>query len=439
MVHQSLTYRYLMQVQRNQYFPMRATDKTGDITGGGTGSALLSLQDMEDMQGRRFQNPKPKVHGNRWTIRVTQMVFEDGGWKTTRPRVDLGPASMSFRAAQKEAAEKVRPLNQGLQSLGAGVSFEHYVNTVYIPVELKLMQSTTRGRYEGILKNYLLPHFKDVLLRDMTTLKLQTYISGLASSKLAHASKDKIRDVLSSVLGSAVRYKSLIQNPAAELRLPPRAEGIKVKPHITAKQFDELLDLIAEPYASMIYVATLTGLRVSELAGLKWNDVHEDSITIDERYCRGDWAAPKSKASNATVPALPEVIQRIHRLKTLTVRIGGGRGGYQTYKAVKSDAPDALVFQGVRKGTPIHDGNILRRHLRPAGKKMGIPWLNWRCLRTSFATLLKEKGVHVRDASALMRHSKTSTTLEIYQQTTDAHQRTAIDMLAGVARSRMVQ
>ena len=52
----------------------------------------------------------------------------------------------------------------------------------------------------------------------------------------------------------------------------------------------------------MVYVAVYTGLRVSELVGLKWGDVQGLSITIDERYCRGDWGAPKSEASNATIP-----------------------------------------------------------------------------------------------------------------------------------------
>jgi integrase len=268
-------------------------------------------------------------------------------------------------------------------------------------------------------------------------LRLQGYISGLAKEKLAHESKDKIRDVLSSVLARAVKYKCLIQNPAAELMMPPAKKGKTVKPHTTEQQFNALLDLIAEPYASMIYVSTLTGLRVSELAGLRWNDLQAESITIDERYCRGDWGVPKSDASNATVAVLHEVIERMHRLKSLTIRVGGGRGGYQTYKAVKSTAPDALVFQGVRSGKGLRDNNVLSRHIKPAAAKLGIPWVNWRCLRTSFATLLKDKGVHVRDAQALMRHSRVTTTLEIYQQTTDAHQRSAVQKLASVA-SRMV-
>ena len=82
-----------------------------------------------------------------------------------------------------------------------------------------------------------------------------------------------------------------------------------------------MLALIAEPYATMMFVAVYTGMRVSELIGLRWRNVHEDSITIDERYCRGDWGAPKSEASNATIPVLPKVIERIQRLKTLTLLI----------------------------------------------------------------------------------------------------------------------
>ena len=44
---------------------------------------------------------------------------------------------------------------------------------------------------------------------------------------------------------------------------------------------------IPEPYATMVYVAIYTGVRVSEFAALKWNDVGFDAITTDERFCRG--------------------------------------------------------------------------------------------------------------------------------------------------------
>jgi hypothetical protein len=72
-------------------------------------------------------------------------------------------------------------------------------------------------------------------------------------------------------------------------------------------------------------VAVWTGLRVGELIGLKWDDVGTDSLTVDERCCRGDWDAPKSEASNATIGVESCVIDRINRLKLLTVEVRVGR------------------------------------------------------------------------------------------------------------------
>ena len=74
----------------------------------------------------------------------------------------------------------------------------------------------------------------------------------------------------------------------------------------------------------MLFVAVYTGLRISQLTALRWEDIHADSITIDERYCRGDWAAPKTEASNATIGVDRGVIERMHRLKLLTVEVRAG-------------------------------------------------------------------------------------------------------------------
>lgn len=86
----------------------------------------------------------------------------------------------------------------------------------------------------------------------------------------------------------------------------------------------------------------------------------------------------------------------------------------------------------------MRDNNILCRHIKPAGEKLGIGWVNWRCLRTSHATRLKNAGVHVRDAQSLMRHSKASTTLDIYMQVGDNSQREALAKLESIAGTNTV-
>ena len=165
-------------------------------------------------------------------------------------------------------------------------------------------------------------------------------------------------------------------------------------------------------------------MRISELCALKWENVQdgdEPTITIEERYCRGDWDIPKSEASRATISVNGCVIDRLQRLKGLTIKVKAGFGT-RIYEASK-DTPEGLVFPSVRDGKPMRDNNVLSRHMRPAGRKLGIGFVNWRCLRTSHVTWLKMAGADVKDAQAQMRHSRASTTLDIYQQFTPESQR----------------
>jgi integrase len=123
------------------------------------------------------------------------------------------------------------------------------------------------------------------------------------------------------------------------------------------------------------------------------------------------------------------VIERIHRLKLLTVEVKAGHA-IRRYKLVKSDGPGDLVFQSVKDGKPMRDNNILTRFIKPAARNLGLDFVNWRCLRTSHATWVKMAGADVKDAQAQMRHSRASTTLDIYQQFVPESQQRAVDKLS---------
>jgi integrase len=337
---------------------------------------------------------------------------------------------MSFRDAQRAAREEEGKLNQSAVVAGSGVLFREFVITTYMPTVLPLLASGTQGSYRGMINKYLLPAFADTCLGTITKLSLQRYFSGLASN-VHHETIVKIRTTMSSIMQAAVKYDFLSKNPVKGLGLPPDKNGRMAKPYLTPQEFNRLLQLVAEPYSTMLYVAVWTGLRASELIGLKWRNVHADSISIEQRYSRGDWSVPKTKASAATIGVEPQVIQRIERLKKLTVSVRAGRA-MRHYRVVKTDAPDSLVFQSVQDGGPMDDHNVLQRHIRPAARKLGL-YVNWRCLRTSHATWLVQAGADPKSVQGQMRHSRISTTMEVYAQIVPAQQRQALAKLTAFA------
>jgi integrase len=346
------------------------------------------------MAKRRFQNPKPFREGNWWWIHVREDQFSDGRLKRKQKRIKVAPATLAEREARKVAEEMLRPMNQGLELIGSATEFRAYVDGVYRGNVLPLLASTTRSNYQWVLDKYLIPTFGDRMLRDPNIMMLQKYFSGLRKN---HTTAMKVKDALASVLSIALRFGLLSKNPLVGVQIPSPRVGKRTKPHITPEQFDALVNLISEPYSTMVYVCVLAGLRVSELVGLKWEDVHTDSLTID------------------------------------------ARGARKTFKLVRSDAPGDLVFQSLIKRGPMSDHNVLSRHIKPAAHKLGIGWVNWQVLRRSYATWLVEAGADPKAVQAQMRHSRASTTMEIYAQFVPTAQRRAVAQMMGMVTARMAK
>ena len=385
------------------------------------------------MARRRFQSPQPFKEGQFWWLRVWD-TNQAGSRK--RQRIKLALASMPVREVAKIAEEKLRPVNQGLALTGSAMNFHEFVTSTYIPTYLPLLSSSTQDSYRGVISRYLAPRFDRLCLRELTRLTIQQYFSGMAG-QVSYPTISKVRDVMSSILRAAADVDYLIKSPMEGLRLPLDKRPRQPKPTITPEQFNNLVQLVPESYSTMLFVSVWTGLRVSELIGLKWGSIHADSITVAERYWRGDWSVPKTEASAATIGVSPEVIARILRLKSLTVEVRAGRA-VRTYQLVKSDGPNDLVFQSVKDGRPMNDQNILKRHIQPAARKLGLPFVNWQCLRTSHATWLVQAGADPKSVQGQMRHSRIQTTMEVYAQIVPAAQRRALERLSEFAKGGAV-
>lgn len=97
----------------------------------------------------------------------------------------------------------------------------------------------------------------------------------------------------------------------------------------------------------------------------------------------------------------------------------------QCRKKGEDVSPDAFIFAG-RFGGPIDPGNYRRRVLHKLADQLELPKLTFQVIRRTIATLGKTKG-HVKDIQGMMRHSKASTTTDIYMQSLEPEVRTTIN------------
>jgi site-specific recombinase XerD len=82
------------------------------------------------------------------------------------------------------------------------------------------------------------------------------------------------------------------------------------------------------------------------------------------------------------------------------------------------------------------DQNVLRRHIKPIARMLGIPGLNWQVLRRSYATWLVQSGADLKSVQGQMLHTDPELAMLVYAQIVPASQRTAVTQMMNMLDSR---
>jgi integrase len=330
---------------------------------------------------------------------------------------------MSKSQAREKLEDEIAKLggrSTGDQSVVNGaVTFEWFVKNRYLPLKEGDWREETAKVKKYLIRADLVDAFRDYRLENFDKVILQTHLNQLAKIH----SKDRvlqIRSYMRAIFAEAVDQDFIPKDPARTVKPPANLREVD-KTTLSWDQLRAALEMLGDISIRdwiLMKLDMSNALRPSELFPLRWRCFLEGTriLDIQETVYKGKVRTfGKTKGSLAKVPIAEVLATEIVEYRE------------ECRKKSKDTSPDAFMFPG-RFGGPMDSSNYRHRILHKLARELELPKLTFQVIRRTIATLGKTKG-HVKDIQGMMRHSKASTTTDVYMQSLEPEVRTAINSI----------
>ena len=286
----------------------------------------------------------------------------------------------------------------------------------------------TLDSYRDIIKQHLVPAIGDITLTSLTPTHIQSYYSrALESGRLDGKGGLSARTVkhhhrlLAEALGHALKWGLVVRNVALAVN-PPKPVDVEMLT-LDNTGVHKLLEASREaPYYPLIHLALYTGMRRSELLGLRWKDVDLGMATVSivqvmHKLRDGSivFSEPKTAKSRRMVVLTPTsaLALKEHRQKREAL----------SDMLAKPLSGDDLVFCNV-DGTPLSLSTVSHAFL-DITRKAGLKNIRLHDLRHSHDSLMLKQNVHPKIVQERLGHSTIAITLDLYSHVTPGLQEAA--------------
>ena len=247
--------------------------------------------------------------------------------------------------------------------------------------------------YEQIVRNHLIPRLGPVVVRGLTVEEIQKLKAVLLKAR-SPKTVNNVLGVLSSMCEDAVRWRYADANPVRSVR-KCRSTGTPDQFNYWTREDSEAflaaIDELRPDWKAFFLTALRTGMRLGELAALRWTDVDLERARINVRrsYSHGEETLPKS-GKGRTLPMSPQLRLALAEHK---------------------------LAIGARERVFLSDGDLLLDHNRVkrvfwhGTKKAGVKRIRIHDLRHSFASQLVMAGVSLYKVQKLLGHQDVKTTM----------------------------
>ena len=224
----------------------------------------------------------------------------DGKWH--QRTLVIGPVK-EFRT-EREALAQIETLRTNINSISLPVSalltFSGLVGH-YCQTELVSGSKTakTQESYRVYISRWIAPKWDREYIHRIKPVLVEEWLRSLP---LANGSKAKIRNIMSAVFSHGIRYEMTDRNPMRAVRQSAKRAEIPVV--LEVSELHRLFDALALRERAMVVADALTGIRRSELMGLKWEDLDfiERKLSIVRSVVDCSIGPCKTDASRKYVP-----------------------------------------------------------------------------------------------------------------------------------------
>ncbi len=214
---------------------------------------------------------------------------------------DLGQDWTADAKVWLAAAETDRARGLWVDPRGGALAFRDWAERWFAT---RTVRPTTSAGDLGRYANHLAPAFGDVALKDLTPIRIRTFVAELSARRSAGTVRH-VHALLSTMLRDAVEEGLLLVNPCRRTVLPraPRCDAV----YLSAGQLQTLLDAVDPFYRCLVLTAAGTRMPWGELTGLRRDrlDLPRRRLHIDQTLVdvHGQLSVgqPKTRGSRRTV------------------------------------------------------------------------------------------------------------------------------------------
>ncbi len=304
------------------------------------------------------------------------------------------------------------------------------------------IRDNTKRHYNQVYRKHISPYLGNMYLKDITQLQIRELIRKLDKQGYKFETKNKVKLLLIDMFNKAMIDEFVRKNPA---------KGISVKRNeqndVQVLSLDDQITFFecckGTFYDNLFIVALSTGMRIGELAALRWEDIDfaHGIIKIKRTLVYQKYDEDSCKTFHFELPKTKTSLREIPINKQCNIAL---KKQYLQKNVVRSKAPiekrvekqfEDLLFT-TKFNTPLNSQIVcdaIKKIVNEVNTTRDVTdemeTFSCHCFRHTFATRCFEAGIQPKTVQSYLGHATLQMTMDLYTSVLKEHKMSEMNKL----------